>query len=203
MVRRIHQNKAQRDTFGKLSHRQILALACLVRGGTDAEAAEVAGVHRKTVNGWRHHDADFKSAITQARLALWDSAADYLRSAARRAAEVLVGCLDNEDPAIQVRSAVALLKAAGLDGLRPAGAEGIAPGSLGCVAFAVPVFGNEASVMCGGDDDEELEDAIALGLTPLPVFGATDPMGHIGEADPDDTDDDEDPPHVTGTEGLE
>lgn len=43
----------------RLSARKRLALSELVKGATDIEAAEAAGVHRTTVNEWRNRDPQF------------------------------------------------------------------------------------------------------------------------------------------------
>ena len=56
------------DTLARLTDSQALAMAALVGGSTDAEAAKTAGVTRQTVNTWRHTNPAFMAALAQARV---------------------------------------------------------------------------------------------------------------------------------------
>jgi len=50
-----------------ITPRQQQALHALLTGATDTEAAEAANVTRETVNRWRHRDANFVAALSEAR----------------------------------------------------------------------------------------------------------------------------------------
>ena len=63
MSRKPHDEKQ----VAKISAKQQRALEALLVGGSDAQAADVAGVTRTTVTQWRHHVPEFKEAIRTAR----------------------------------------------------------------------------------------------------------------------------------------
>jgi hypothetical protein len=56
------------------------ALQALLTGASDTEAAETANVTRETVNRWRHRDADFITALNEARQNLTEDFHDGLRA---------------------------------------------------------------------------------------------------------------------------
>lgn len=59
---------------------QLNAIDCLVAGKTDGDTAEVVGVTRQTVNGWRNHNPEFIAALNARRLEVWSAAHDRLLS---------------------------------------------------------------------------------------------------------------------------
>jgi len=110
------------DTLARLTDSQALAMAALVGGSTDAEAAKTAGVTRQTVNTWRHTNPAFMAALAQARQAVWEAAADRTRSLATRALDVLAECLgDDVELRLRLSAAQTVLKAVGLADLKPEG----------------------------------------------------------------------------------
>lgn len=99
-----------------LNPKQDLALTALLRGATDQEAAEAAGVTRQTVCGWRNQDAAFAAELNSRRKALWENASERMRSLVSRALEVLCEDLDAEDPRLRQAAAVHVLRSVGLYG---------------------------------------------------------------------------------------
>ena len=63
-----------------ITPRQQQALQALLTGSTDTEAAEAANVTRETVNRWRHRDANFVAALSEARQDLAQDFHDGLRA---------------------------------------------------------------------------------------------------------------------------
>ena len=108
------------DTLAGLTDAQALAVAALVGGSTDTEAAKAAGVTRQTVNTWRHTNPAFMAALAQARRAVWETSADRIRSLASRALDVVAEFLDEDaDARLRLSAAQTVLKAGGLADLRP------------------------------------------------------------------------------------
>ena len=111
-----------------LTPAQEVALAELLAGATDVQAAEAAGVHRQCVNKWRHHDADFVAALNRRRAAMWEEHTDRIRALISSALDVLAedigldgGWMDNRR--YRQAAAVHVLRAAGIYGasLAPTG----------------------------------------------------------------------------------
>jgi hypothetical protein len=111
-----------------LSPAQEVALAELLAGANDVQAAEAAGVHRQCVNKWRHHDADFVAALNRRRADLWEGHTDRIRALIAGALDVLAddlaldaGWMDNRR--YRQAAAVHVLRAAGIYGasLAPTG----------------------------------------------------------------------------------
>lgn len=94
----------------KLAPNQVKALAVLIDGGNDSEAAEAAGVRRQTVNTWKNKpefqdefDKQYAEIIPKATAALTASIGDcvsYLRS-------VVVD--DEKSDTVRIRAASTLL----------------------------------------------------------------------------------------------
>jgi hypothetical protein len=92
---------------------QLNAVDLLVIGKTDQETAEVVGVTRQTVNGWRNQNPYFQAELNRQRQVLWGGAVDQLRALLPRAVAVLAEELDGGND--RVRVAVDLLRLGGLD----------------------------------------------------------------------------------------
>ena len=56
-----------------LSPDQELAIASLMSGATDQEAAKAAGVSRETANRWRNHDPFFQAELNRRQQEIWES----------------------------------------------------------------------------------------------------------------------------------
>lgn len=91
---------------------QTAAVAAILTGATDADAADAAGVSRQTVCGWRLHHPAVVGALGAGRRDIWDNAADRLRALLPTAVAVLEVALDNPLPDPQ--TALAELRLAGL-----------------------------------------------------------------------------------------
>ena len=107
-----------------LTPEQELAIARLLEGATDAEAAEAAGVTRQTVNTWRNRNPVFMAELNARRRALWDAHQDRLRGLIGRALDVLAEDLTDDCQLFVARrirqaAAVQILRAAA--GLKPDG----------------------------------------------------------------------------------
>jgi hypothetical protein len=77
-----------------LSAPQVAAVELVALGRNDTDTAEVVGVARQTVNGWRHHDPAFIAALNVRRMEIWEDTHDRIRGMATRACDVLAGALD-------------------------------------------------------------------------------------------------------------
>jgi len=110
------QDRTEADTERALTVEQGMAMAELLTGSTDQEAAEQAGVTRQTVNGWANHDPLFVAEMNARREALWGAHVDKLRALVGQAVDVLAGDLQSEDLAARRSAAVHVLRAVGLYG---------------------------------------------------------------------------------------
>ena len=66
-------------TLRSLNDRQRMAIGALASGSTDAEAAEVAGVRRETVNRWSNHHPEFQAELNRRRQLLEEQHVDRIR----------------------------------------------------------------------------------------------------------------------------
>ena len=82
-------------------------------GKTDRETAELVGVTRQTVNGWRNANPWFVAELNRQRQALWGGAVDRLRALLPRAVAVLAHGLDGGEDRLAV--ALAVLRPGGVD----------------------------------------------------------------------------------------
>jgi hypothetical protein len=92
---------------------QLNAVDLLVTGKTDQEVAELVGVTRQTVNGWRNANPHFQAALNRRRQDLWGVTVDQLRALLPRAVAVLAEELEGGEQ--RARVAVDILRLAGLD----------------------------------------------------------------------------------------
>jgi len=100
-------------TGHELSVAQLNAVDLLVVGKTDQEVAEVVGVTRQTVNGWRNANPWFGAELNRRRQDLWGVSVDQLRALLPRAVAVLAQELELGPGSARV--AVDILRLAGLD----------------------------------------------------------------------------------------
>ena len=110
------------DKSRQVTAAQELALVRLLSGGTDSEAAEVAGVTRQTVNAWKNSDAAFQAELFARRQAVWQAQEDRLRWLLSVALDVLEGELEARAETLEARKqrlqvAVHVLRASGLYGV--------------------------------------------------------------------------------------
>ncbi|MDR7520783.1 MAG: hypothetical protein QN123_14605 [Armatimonadota bacterium] len=98
---------------------QEVAVALVLAGKTDGEAASAAGVTRQTVWEWRHHHPAFIAEVNRRRKEAWGAAAERLRGLLGRAVEVLADGLDAPDPRVRQRAAGLVLQVLGLLDKRP------------------------------------------------------------------------------------
>lgn len=104
-----------------VSPKQDRALAALLEGATDDEAAKRAGVRRETVNRWRHGDADFVAELNRRRAEAWAGQIDALRALLPSAVKALEAGLKAPDIRTRVKTAELLLRTlqVGSEPLRP------------------------------------------------------------------------------------
>lgn len=110
------------DRSRQVTAAQELAIARLLSGGTDTEAAEVAGVTRQTVNAWKNENAAFQAELFARRQAVWQAQEDRLRWLLSVALDVLEGELEARAETLEARKqrlqvAVHVLRASGLYGV--------------------------------------------------------------------------------------
>jgi hypothetical protein len=101
------------ETRHALTVAQLNAVDLLVVGKTDQAVAEVVGVTRQTVNGWRNTNPYFQAELNCRRQDLWGVSVDRLRSLLPRAVAVLADELEGGEN--RARVALDLLRLAGLD----------------------------------------------------------------------------------------
>ncbi len=110
-----------------LSVEQRNAIDLLVTGKTDAETADVVGVSRQTVCGWRNHHPGFIAAMNTRRAEVWGTSTDRLRALLPKALDCLEGAITGETP--DWKAAAKVVELAGLHRHEPA-----AP-NLGALSF--------------------------------------------------------------------
>jgi len=93
-----------------LSIEQLNAVDLLVTGKSDREVAEVVGVSRQTVCGWRLYDPYFQAELNKRRKEVWGASVDRLRSLLPKALEVLERELEGGDNSL--RAALRVLEMA-------------------------------------------------------------------------------------------
>ena len=110
------------DKSRQVTAAQDLALARLVSGGTDSQAAEAAGVTRQTVNAWKNSCAAFQAELFARRQSVWQAQEDRLRWLLSVALDVLEDELEAKAETLEARKqrlqvAVHVLRASGLYGV--------------------------------------------------------------------------------------
>ena len=90
----------------------MAALAALVSGGSQQQAADTAGVSRMTLTRWLR-DRTFRDQLAQAEVEASREILAGLRAALPRAVSALVELLDSPDSRERVKAASALLRTAG------------------------------------------------------------------------------------------
>lgn len=86
------------------------AVTALATGHTITEAAEAAGVDRRTVHRWLN-EPGFRTEVTQRRGQILDHVVGGIIAAATEAVATLRRALNDESSAVQVRAARELLSA--------------------------------------------------------------------------------------------
>ena len=98
-----------------LSAAQKLAIASLVSGATDQEAAAAAAVSRETVNRWRNGNPHFQAALNKRQLEIWEGHKMKLLGVVSDAVQTITEGVKS-NPAIAMKI---LEKCQGLDVIRP------------------------------------------------------------------------------------
>lgn len=100
--------------MAKSDQKKDAALAALLDSGSMTEAAEKAGISRRTMYGYLHNDIDFARAYDEARNRQAIAYMDALTARRERAQAVVMDLLeDTEQPAaIRLKAAQAILSAA-------------------------------------------------------------------------------------------
>src|SRR5687768_10979655 len=90
----------------ELGSKQMAVLENLLRGSTATEAAQAAGVNRRTVWRWRRTDIEFQAAFNRSRREAWEAAQMRLE----RLVEVAIGAVERAVADGDVRTALAVLR---------------------------------------------------------------------------------------------
>lgn len=99
------------DNNRHLTIPQLNAIDLILGGTTDQEVANVVGVTRQTICGWRNHDPFFRATLNARRAEIWGTAQDSLRALLPRAVERLSDELDGDNGG---RLALRLVESMGL-----------------------------------------------------------------------------------------
>ncbi len=99
--------------LAQLSPAQHLAIDLFMAGQSDVEVAEQVGKTRQTVNAWRNHNPAFIHELKSRRAHVRHESADLYLKAQRKALDVVMAKLDEED----LQAAMFVLKLAGDDRL--------------------------------------------------------------------------------------
>ncbi len=87
-----------------LSDKQLQAIPLLISSKSVSEAAELAGVHRTTINRWLR-DETFRAAYEEQRDAIAFYARSGMRALMLKAVAIQAGRLDSDDPVERARVA--------------------------------------------------------------------------------------------------
>lgn len=98
----------------KLNIEQLNAIDLLVTGKTDQEVADLVGVSRSTVTGWRLYNPTFAAELNKRRKEVWGAAGDRLRTLLLKAFDVVESALNAGD----VKAALEFLKVAGVNNIK-------------------------------------------------------------------------------------
>ena len=98
----------------KLSVEQLNAIDLLVTGKTDQEVADLVGVSRSTVTGWRLYNPTFAAELNKRRKEVWGAAGDRLRTLLLKAFDVVEDALNAGD----IKAALEFLKVAGVNNIK-------------------------------------------------------------------------------------
>jgi transposase-like protein len=97
-----------------ISPRQQVVLLALLSGGTQAAAAEAAGVTPETVSRWVHNDTDFRRQYAARRRAMEQAHDAKLTKLVDRAFKTLDYLMSCSDDYVRLDAAKVALKMAGL-----------------------------------------------------------------------------------------
>ena len=102
----VQQKPAEFDInpYPDLSQQQHVALRALLSGCNYNAAAAKAGVHRETLQNWRHQPrhAAFQDALAAEQARAWTEHRERIDALRNRALDVVARLLDNEDPSVPV-----------------------------------------------------------------------------------------------------
>ncbi len=101
----------------ELTNQQLLALETLMAGGTHAEAAEHAGVHRVTVSNWARGHPAFLAEMNRRQLERCEQRVKRLRELDEAALAGVAAQLETNDPEFALK----WLKLRGLETPAPTG----------------------------------------------------------------------------------
>ncbi|MGV8025245.1 MAG: helix-turn-helix domain-containing protein [Anaerolineaceae bacterium] len=98
----------------KLNKKQELAIELVMKGMTDNQIAERVGVSRQSVNTWRNQDMDFMQELQERRRVLRATHMERLLQMVGLAMEVVQQALEEGDGQTKLKTAMYVLKLAGL-----------------------------------------------------------------------------------------
>lgn len=149
----------------QLTVAQENAIDALLLGNSDGEAAQIAGVSRQTVWGWRTWHPYFRLELEKRRTALFREAKDRLRALLPKALARLEKELENDEG--DWRAAAQVLKIGNFGAGRFAGASLSGDAMVRAHAYARRGSGLDSIMQQARDDqegrnpsDEEMQDAL-------------------------------------------
>jgi DNA-directed RNA polymerase specialized sigma24 family protein len=77
------------ELLSKLNAKQTKAILLLIEGKTPEEVSRVLGIHSKTLYRWLEKDIDFKKALQEAKISIFNEALENLKSLSREAVNTL------------------------------------------------------------------------------------------------------------------
>ena len=98
----MHQNASLSEE--NLSEKQLQTIPLLISSKSVSEAAQLAGVHRTTINRWLQ-DEEFRAAYEEQRDAVANFARSGMRTLMLKALAVQAERLDSDDPKESARAA--------------------------------------------------------------------------------------------------
>lgn len=101
--------KQQAQTY-ELTPQQVEALDLLLGGKKITETAAAIGVARETVSRWRHSDPTFQAVYNEGLRSAWEAIRVQIDEARGKAIARLVEFMEEDDPAVALKAAVALVR---------------------------------------------------------------------------------------------
>lgn len=102
-----------------LTDAQRRAIAAMVAGANQKEAADMAGVDRHTLANWLRGDPQFIAELNAQRFDMQADNIERLRGLGAAAVGVVASALTSDDPKAQLRAAALVLRILGLSEVTP------------------------------------------------------------------------------------
>ena len=123
----------------EVTPKQERAIEALVTGATHAEAAEAAGVDRKTITRWKGYHPGFQARLSASQALVAAEQLDKVRRIRARALDVIATKLDDEST--DIATALTVLSAITTDTVQtwtPSNPEGVLDAAMNSTRFNLP-----------------------------------------------------------------